>query len=106
MHQFIREDDRCIYNIDKDVLDVQTLNIEYESGALASFVLNFHAMGPRAERNFHAVGTRQGGSGETYTMPRYTSTATGQARKRSSTVRETAPAMAAATNHTPMSLLR
>ncbi len=58
LHQFIREDDRCIYNIDKDVLDVQALNIEYESGALASFVLNFHAMGPRAGRNFHAVGTQ------------------------------------------------
>ena len=56
--QFIREDHRCIYNIDKDVLDVQTLQIEYESGALASFVLNFHAMGPRAGRNFHAVGTQ------------------------------------------------
>lgn len=58
LHQFIREDDRCIYNIDKDVLDVQTLNIEYQSGALCTFTLNFHAMGPRAGRNFHAVGTQ------------------------------------------------
>ena len=56
--QFIREENHCIYNIDKDVLDVQTVNIEYESGALASFVLNFHAMGPRASRNFHAIGTQ------------------------------------------------
>ena len=58
LHQFIREDHRCIYNIDKDILDVQTLQVEYESGAIASFVLNFHAMGPRAGRNFHAVGTQ------------------------------------------------
>ena len=51
-------ENRCIYNIDKDVLDVQSVNIEYESGAVANFMLNFHAMGPRASRNFHAVGTQ------------------------------------------------
>ncbi|NKB70285.1 MAG: hypothetical protein GKR89_24710 [Candidatus Latescibacteria bacterium] len=55
---FSRQDNRCIYNIDKDVLDVQALHIEYASGALASFVLNFHAMGPQSGRNFHAVGTQ------------------------------------------------
>lgn len=58
LHDFIREDNRCIYNIDKDILDVQSLDIEYESGALASFVLNFHGMGPHSGRNFHAAGTQ------------------------------------------------
>jgi predicted dehydrogenase len=58
LHQFIREDQSCIYNIDKDILDVQSLNIEYENGAMANFMLNFHAMGPQAGRNFHAVGTQ------------------------------------------------
>ena len=58
LHRFVREDDRCIYNIDKDIFDVQSLNIQYENGAVANFMLNFHAMGPRAGRNFHAVGTQ------------------------------------------------
>jgi len=56
--QFVREDGRCIHNIDKDVLDVQCVNIQYESGAVANFMLNFHCMGPRASRNFHAVGQK------------------------------------------------
>ena len=58
LHRFVREDNRCIYNIDKDILDVQSVNIQYENGAVANFMLNFHAMGPRAGRNFHAVGTQ------------------------------------------------
>jgi predicted dehydrogenase len=58
LHEFIREDNRCIYNIDKDVVDVQSMAIEYESGAVANFMLSFNCMGPRAGRNFHAVGTK------------------------------------------------
>jgi predicted dehydrogenase len=58
LHQFIREDNRCVYNIDKDIADVQSMCIEYESGAVANFMLNFNCMGPRAGRNFHAIGTR------------------------------------------------
>lgn len=58
LHQFIREADQCIYNIDKDNVDVQNLCIAYENGALANFMLNFNCMGPNAGRNFHAVGTR------------------------------------------------
>ena len=56
LHQFIREDNRCIYNIDKDCADVQSIGIEYESGAVVNFVMNFHCMGPKASRNFHAIG--------------------------------------------------
>lgn len=58
LHQFIRHENRCIYNIDKDCADVQSVSIEYSSGAIANFMLNFHCMGPRASRNFHAVGHR------------------------------------------------
>jgi len=58
LHEFIREDNRCIYNVDKDVADVQNICLEYESGALANFLLNFNCVGPRASRNFHAIGTR------------------------------------------------
>jgi predicted dehydrogenase len=58
LHRYTREDDRCIFNIDKDTVDVQSVMIAYENGALVNFMLNFHAMGPRAGRNFHAVGTR------------------------------------------------
>jgi hypothetical protein len=58
LHEFIREDNRCIYNIDKDTIDVQNICLEYESGALVNFMLNFNCMGPRAGRNFHAVGVK------------------------------------------------
>lgn len=58
LHKFIREDARCIYNIDKDNADVQSVNIQYESGAVVNFMLNFNCMGPRSSRNFHAVGHR------------------------------------------------
>ena len=58
LHEFIREDDRCIYNIEKDATDVQSVSIEYENGAVANFMLNFHGMGPKAGRNFHAIGTK------------------------------------------------
>ncbi len=55
--RFLREDGACIYNIGKDLTDVQSLTIEYESGAVATFLMNMHTAGPRAGRNFHAVGT-------------------------------------------------
>mgnify|MGYP006287870445 FL=1 len=58
LHQFIREDARCIYNIDKDIVDVQNIAIEYESGAVATFMLTFNCTGPQAGRNFHAVGQK------------------------------------------------
>jgi len=56
LHQFIRHDNQCIYNIDKDCADVQSVSIEYSNGAIANFMMNFHCMGPRASRNFHAIG--------------------------------------------------
>jgi predicted dehydrogenase len=58
LHEFVREDDRCIYNIDKDTVDVQSVSIKYENGAVANFMLNYGTTGPKAGRNFHAVGTK------------------------------------------------
>jgi predicted dehydrogenase len=57
-HKYLREDDSCIFNIDKDGADVQSVCMEYENGGVVNFLLNFHAMGPKASRNFHAMGTR------------------------------------------------
>lgn len=57
LQRFLREDQACIYNIGKDICDVQSVAIEYESGAVATFMLNMHTAGPRSGRNFHAVGT-------------------------------------------------
>jgi predicted dehydrogenase len=58
MHQFIRHDSACIYNVKKDIVDTQSVAIEYENGALINFMLTFNAMGEQSGRNFHAVGTR------------------------------------------------
>lgn len=57
LHRFISEDNRCIFNIDKDIVDVQSVCIQYENGAVANFLLNLNCMGPGAGRNFHAIGT-------------------------------------------------
>ena len=58
IHEFIRDEDCCIFNIDKDVSDVQSLNILYANGTVANFMLNFNVTGPKAGRNFHAIGTK------------------------------------------------
>ena len=52
------QDLRCIYNIDKDLMDTQSVSIEYENGAVANFMLSLHAAGKQAGRNLHVVGTR------------------------------------------------
>ncbi len=57
MHTFLREEECCIYNVEKDIFDTQSVNIEYENGTLVTFMLTFGCSGPRAGRNFHAVGT-------------------------------------------------
>ena len=58
LHEFIQEQGRCIYNLEKEGVDVQSVQLEYESGVVANFMMNFNCMGPRADRNFHAVGTK------------------------------------------------
>lgn len=47
---------RCVYHCDNDVLDHQVVNIEYESGAVASFMLS--AFTPMAGRKTRIGGTR------------------------------------------------
>jgi predicted dehydrogenase len=56
LHQFLREDSRCIYNIDRDTLNVQNVAIAYENGVLVNFMLTFNCEGPNSGRNIHIVG--------------------------------------------------
>lgn len=56
--QFMRENNRCIYNIDKDIIDTQITSLEYETGVVATFTLALNCVGPRSGRNFHAIGTK------------------------------------------------
>ncbi|OHB49652.1 MAG: hypothetical protein A2Y10_05695 [Planctomycetes bacterium GWF2_41_51] len=58
LHKFVREDNACIYNIDKDIVDTQSVGIEYENGAIVNFMLNFNCYGQRTSRNFYAIGTK------------------------------------------------
>jgi predicted dehydrogenase len=58
IHEFIRQDSVCIYNVDKDIADTQNVAIEYENGAIVNFMLTLNSMGPETGRNFHAIGTR------------------------------------------------
>jgi len=58
LHDFLRDEGRCIYNIPKDTADVQTVNIEYENGAVASLLMNFNAGGSRGSRNISIIGTK------------------------------------------------
>lgn len=59
LHDFLGpERHACIYNIDKDVADNQSVSLQYANGAIANFMLSFNCGGERAGRNFHAVGTR------------------------------------------------
>jgi predicted dehydrogenase len=48
----------CIYNIDKDVADNQSVSIEYSNGVIANFMLSFNCSGERSGRNLHIVGTK------------------------------------------------
>jgi len=61
LHDFIQHttaEQNCIYNIEKDVADNQSVQIEYANGMTANFMLAFNCMGPRSSRNVHIVGTK------------------------------------------------
>jgi predicted dehydrogenase len=58
IHEFIRQDSVCIYNIDKDIIDTQNVAIKYENGVIVNFMLTFNCVGLQAGRNFHAIGTK------------------------------------------------
>ena len=58
LQEFIREDSSCIYNVEKDIVDVQNVCVQYEGGCVANFLMNFHTEGTRAGRNVHVVGQK------------------------------------------------
>lgn len=52
------DDLECIYNVDKDVIDNQCVNIRYENGIIASFIMCFNTTGEKAGRNIHIIGQK------------------------------------------------
>jgi hypothetical protein len=58
LYEFARNQGRCVYNGASDVADVQCVNIEYENGAVATFLMNLHAGGSRGSRNIGIIGTK------------------------------------------------
>ena len=58
MRDYIGQADACIYNIDSDMYDHQSVQILYANGVIANFMLTFGTPGPRAGRNMHIVGAR------------------------------------------------
>ncbi len=54
----LRDADRCIYNTGTDSVDHQGVQVLYENGVVANFLMNFNCSGPRSERNLHIVGSR------------------------------------------------
>ncbi|MCA1808756.1 MAG: hypothetical protein LC725_04775 [Lentisphaerae bacterium] len=48
----------CVYNAGGDVVDHQSVHIQYENGIVCNFLMNFNAGGDRSGRNLHIVGTR------------------------------------------------
>ena len=61
LHDFMQHtiaEQNCIYNVEKDVADNQSVQIEYANGMIANFMLGFNCAGPRTARNIHIVGTK------------------------------------------------
>lgn len=48
----------CIYNVRKDVVDNQCVNINYANGAIVSFIMCFNTTGEKAGRNLHVIGQK------------------------------------------------
>lgn len=55
---FPPDDLECIYNIQKDVVDNQCVNISYANGSLVTFIMCFNTTGEKAGRNLHVIGQR------------------------------------------------
>lgn len=58
LHRFLENCGECIYNIEKDVADVQSVNIEYENGAVVNFLLALNVGGSRGSRNISIYGQK------------------------------------------------
>jgi predicted dehydrogenase len=55
---FPPDDLECIYNVQKDVVDNQCVNISYANGAIVSFIMCFNTTGEKAGRNLHVMGQK------------------------------------------------
>lgn len=58
LHRFLEDNSACIYNVDKDVADVQNVNIEYENGAVVTFLYALNVGGSRGSRAIGINGTK------------------------------------------------
>lgn len=58
MGEYLNETDACIYNLDSDLNDYQSVQLQYENGVIANFMLNFNASRPRGSRSMTIVGSR------------------------------------------------
>ncbi len=58
LHRFLEDNGSCVFNIDKDIPDVQSVNIEYESGAVVNFLMALNVGGSRGSRNIGINGTK------------------------------------------------
>jgi predicted dehydrogenase len=58
LHRFLADGGACVYNTEKDITDVQTVNIEYENGAVANFLMALNVGGSRGSRNLAINGTQ------------------------------------------------
>lgn len=55
---FPPDDQVCIYNVQKDVVDNQCVNISYANGGLVTFIMCFNTAGEKAGRNLHVIGQK------------------------------------------------
>lgn len=58
MRDYLADADVCIYNLDSDLNDYQSVQVQFENGVLANFMLNFNASRPRGSRSMTIVGSR------------------------------------------------
>lgn len=58
MGEYLNEADACIYNLDSDLNDYQSVQLQYENGVIANFMLNFNASRPKGSRSMTIVGSR------------------------------------------------
>ena len=58
LYKFTRDNSACIYNNGHDVYDYQSVQIEYDKGIAASFVMDFAGGGESSGRHLKVIGTK------------------------------------------------
>lgn len=58
LYKFTRDNSACIYNNGHDIYDYQSVQIEYENGVSASFVMDFSGGGKSSGRHLKVIGTK------------------------------------------------